>query len=1212
MFDGSHRTNKREINLGGKSSLPSSSKSTRTSNLDAARRERKARSERRARCDSSLRMQRLWRGRMCRGAYAMSLGVQYAECIDGIISKTTVINDDDDDDDDDDDVGDDAIDLEMGREDVDVDDVIDDNEAMMDDSHHDHDHDHDEEGNRMDDRAMRLRRRRRRLLKRAASILACRMTPPLLPHYFVARDGGDGRGRRREGGGGGGGLHEDTIDDDNGDGANVEACMRRDLLYLGEAISSTMNDGPNAPLLGGCDGNENDDDEYRITDVAMRRIISTTLVLLRRSMAVISGGGADDSGGNDVRRHRRQCDENEQLLHLLDDLLGMSRASDGRMAICPTRVVGNGNGGGMTTINGWAVDLFLCLRDVVDADVHNGAVRVREMSSALLRLCCGVVLNLAYLDVEGKTTTGGVDDEAEMMPMLHRQGLALLASIIFSSTNLSSMVRGEEEVEREEGAWMHEVLTSFLSKLERLIVGSMKCGGEGRTVIMDDFEPFSLLLHYLSHSVNSLLSVASSSSGRIKNAERRIVPAFSLPTLLTASDNNSSSSESGQLLDAIRDTLSTREIVVLDNVLSHANARQRQQSPHPEILTHTIPVILQYTLQHQQDLTILASCAARGENVAPWALDTKNGGSLAADTLIANVPAVENMGDDADDDSDDDDGDGQSQQRPQRPSMRDASSASASRHSRADLQTLPKLDALYQTNALRAKQATVDRLRSMPRGHVELLVALAEKIGRGEWIKQLSIALFSPTQFQPSSSLLKTLSPLSWHHWQRQAQLAYTTALATVMTSCSGIKPGRNAASPLLAKLAFSDSFLERMWERSALIADMLAANLKTEKNASAMASACEVLSSFCDCFSHQLLAVNDDDFLRRYHHSEGSPAPAASGPAIVAKDVVRVLRMILNDLYWIRPVLASDMANFQNDPDSNLRFQRARLLLSGTKLWNSLYERWCRLYRVVQFCEEDSWWFPHLASWGQHERNPIIQSQTRDQMVIDDMDLSSAGMNDEMDEEAFTSQDAGADALANTFRDPKMGRVLTYIPQAMPFSRRVTLFNSLLESDKLRTQDETMSLRQMMMNFEEEEAAEISGRERVTIRRDLLYSDSKHRLNQLGKRLRKKVQVTFVNKHGQQEAGIDGGGVFKEFLDDLIRDAFLPEIARRENAEGEDDDRVRETHPNFFSVTPLQTLTVNTALDGDDSTSHYEFLGRVLGKAIYGASFSLSFFGYV
>jgi ubiquitin-protein ligase E3 C len=192
------------------------------------------------------------------------------------------------------------------------------------------------------------------------------------------------------------------------------------------------------------------------------------------------------------------------------------------------------------------------------------------------------------------------------------------------------------------------------------------------------------------------------------------------------------------------------------------------------------------------------------------------------------------------------------------------------------------------------------------------------------------------------------------------------------------------------------------------------------------------------------------------------------------------------------------------------------------------------------------------------------------------------------------------------------MARVLTYIPQAMPFSRRVNLFNSLLYADKLRTQDETVALRQMMMNFEDGQVID-NGRERVTIRRDLLYSDSKLLLNELGKRLKRKVQVTFVNKHGQQEAGIDGGGVFKEFLDDLISDAFLPELVRGgKSAEGNDDsddDSVVEIHPDFFTVTPLQTLTVNTALDGNDSLSHYEFLGRVLGKAIYGESiFLISF----
>ncbi|EED88087.1 hypothetical protein THAPSDRAFT_270030 [Thalassiosira pseudonana CCMP1335] len=167
------------------------------------------------------------------------------------------------------------------------------------------------------------------------------------------------------------------------------------------------------------------------------------------------------------------------------------------------------------------------------------------------------------------------------------------------------------------------------------------------------------------------------------------------------------------------------------------------------------------------------------------------------------------------------------------------------------------------------------------------------------------------------------------------------------------------------------------------------------------------------------------------------------------------------------------------------------------------------------------------------------------------------------------------------------MARVLTCIPQALNFDRRVHLFQSLLESDKARTQDEAAAFQQMMMN----EEGGFSARERVTIRRDALYTDSLNSLNPLGKRLRKKVQVTFVNKHGMEEAGIDGGGVQKEFFDELIKDAFLPR----------EGDAAIEQHPDFFVETPLQTLQVNAALDGsNDLLRNYEFLGRVLAKAMY------------
>ena len=98
----------------------------------------------------------------------------------------------------------------------------------------------------------------------------------------------------------------------------------------------------------------------------------------------------------------------------------------------------------------------------------------------------------------------------------------------------------------------------------------------------------------------------------------------------------------------------------------------------------------------------------------------------------------------------------------------------------------------------------------------------------------------------------------------------------------------------------------------------------------SMIVEACEVMTTFCDAFSHQLLAVNDDDFLKRHHHSlDGPNVPTFRDQlmnSIPARYVVHVLRAVLNDLYWVRPVLASDITNSLTDPDSILRFQRARL----------------------------------------------------------------------------------------------------------------------------------------------------------------------------------------------------------------------------------------------------------------------------------------------
>jgi hypothetical protein len=885
--------------------------------------------------------------------------------------------------------------------------------------------------------------------------------------------------------------------------------------------------------------------------IVARRIISVTLILLRQTMQL-------------PLRTSEYLQTTENFIQLLDKLLLASCSPEGAFGAalttpdcnrCTNRpsdyhmcLLKKDQWETSSSVTRWMVDIFLCFREFILLDnVEDDRGRI------LLNWCCRIITYFSNVEQQPM--------KSSVHPPRHQQSFAMLASILFSAHDFGSV------------SWTSDRLNKCMLELAQH--GDDSIGDiQVRQWMQVPSSPFSLLVNYLAIVMNTLQTqpTRNDSYGRFTSAN---------------------------FMDAVCDTLRSRVCIILNNVLLYANSTQQQSRHTQELVVFAIPIILHYTLQHHHDFAILASFAARGENIASWVLDSNIDGRVAFGhaASMAVVAAYDN--DDVSDDSNDDEHDAPVPNSSQRPT-RDisATSTSAGVPSRADLQTLPKLDALYQAGTIRAKKSVVERLKSELRNqgnHVKMLIALAETVGKGAWLQQLGTSLFSSIQSQssePSSGL-----------WQ-QAHIAYNCALAAITISCSGTKAGRNAASPLLARLALDDHFLHMLWVRCVGNVHLLSPQTKVT-NTSAIASTCEVFSSFCDVFSHHLLAINDDDFLGRYHKTEYTKTDR-----IIAKDLVLVLKMILNDLYWVRPVVASDITISQGEPDYAFRSQRARLLLSGTKLWNSLYDRWCRLYRVVQFCAEDCWWFPHLASRGQHEQNPIIHSQAttfvgHDNDEMDDSSVESARMeNGEFESISGSINDAGGDALASAFRDPKMARVLSYIPQAMPFSRRVSLFNSLLESDKMLAQDESMSFRQMMMNVEEGIETELAGRERVIIRRDALYSDSMRKLNSLGRKLRKRIQVTFVNQLGQQEAGIDGGGVFKEFLDDLIKDAFLPATAKEVGGETDDDDSVVETHHDFFSVTPLQTLKVNTELDGNDSVLvHYEFLGRVLGKAIYGES---------
>lgn len=91
---------------------------------------------------------------------------------------------------------------------------------------------------------------------------------------------------------------------------------------------------------------------------------------------------------------------------------------------------------------------------------------------------------------------------------------------------------------------------------------------------------------------------------------------------------------------------------------------------------------------------------------------------------------------------------------------------------------------------------------------------------------------------------------------------------------------------------------------------------------------------------------------------------------------------------------------------------------------------------------------------------------------------------------------------------------------------------------------------------------------------------------------MKSRVQIRFIDQHGIEEAGIDGGGLFKEFMECLVKEGFDP-------------------NAGLFKPTSDNRLYPNPAAPGlvPNALAYFEFLGRMLGKAMYEVQLALAKF---
>ncbi|CAA0841937.1 E3 ubiquitin-protein ligase UPL6 [Striga hermonthica] len=165
---------------------------------------------------------------------------------------------------------------------------------------------------------------------------------------------------------------------------------------------------------------------------------------------------------------------------------------------------------------------------------------------------------------------------------------------------------------------------------------------------------------------------------------------------------------------------------------------------------------------------------------------------------------------------------------------------------------------------------------------------------------------------------------------------------------------------------------------------------------------------------------------------------------------------------------------------------------------------------------------------------------------------------------------DGGSDSFMSQamMENTRANDILKQAPFLIPFTSRAKLFSLQLANKTARHADDH--------NF--------ITTTRYKIRRDHIFEDAFSQLNTLTEGvLRGVIRITFVNEFGAEEAGIDGGGIFKDFMENITRVAFDMQYGL-----------FKETADHLLYPNP------GSGLIHEQHLQFFHFLGSILAKAMY------------
>ncbi|WAR60281.1 hypothetical protein PtB15_9B218 [Puccinia triticina] len=337
-----------------------------------------------------------------------------------------------------------------------------------------------------------------------------------------------------------------------------------------------------------------------------------------------------------------------------------------------------------------------------------------------------------------------------------------------------------------------------------------------------------------------------------------------------------------------------------------------------------------------------------------------------------------------------------------------------------------------------------------------------------------------------------------------------------------------------------------------------------------------EDLILLCELYSRYLMTLGDEEFFddeaevastRSFQRAKTSVISTSRNP-LMTDEVVTLAGLLRNlafGLYW-----TEGQADIKKGCVVGTHVSLEYLRTLATRLLQQIYIRDSRR----PFCEPGFWSMTSTFDLQSFMQTVVYEESHLEEVREDQLQSPAQLLNQDpdLDISNHLSSSRGSRARVSqrqlAFISPRLG-VLNNIPFVIPFEQRVAIFRTFINSDRHR------------LGLDSHAFGE--NRHKASIRRQFVSEDGFTHLNALGPRLKETIEIKFIDPYGLEEAGIDGGGVFKEFLTSLTTEVFdvnkgLWLVNKNQEI---------YPNPHSYSRQPL-------------SLEWYRFLGRVLGKALY------------